>query len=541
MVVTPDSTIRLLKCPIRLDDHNQITFNSVASQTAYFQSLPFLQDTNLTYIRKDGVIRCGTSENVTFEDLLLYNYVMYKNTHYDSKWFYAFITDIRYINDGCTEITIETDVYQTWSFDASFNQSFIEREHVNDDTIGKHTVPELLEKGEYLPSDSSFFIYNNNLSGMNWIPCVGVSENVFTTNYIKVYNNTYSGLQYIALEDSEDIANFMNYYSGLGKISEIYTLFIIPMAFITDDISTFTWNSKTVNIGGTNKTIYYKEVPSSYSEFELGSMQFTRPTQLGVGSNKYTPKNNKLLTSEYMYILVDNMCGSVAKYDYEYFSNPSSCTFQCKGAINSGCSIKMYPSNYKNVASNYSEGMTCAKIPVCSWISDVYTNWLTSHAVDIPLNLANNMFSMVVGGAKAAATGDVSGITNGMSAIGNTISEIYQHSLAPLQAQGNTNVGDVMYAIGAITPHFYKMTIKKEYAEIIDNFLSMYGYKVNRTGIPHIHARRYWDYCKTIDIHIAGDIPEKDMQKLKDLFNNGCTFWHDTSHFMDYSQTNSII
>ena len=201
----------------------------------------------------------------------------------------------------------------------------------------------------------------------------------------------------------------------------------------------------------------------------------------------------------------------------------------------------MYPSNYKNVASNYSEGMTCAKIPVCSWISDVYTNWLTSHAVDIPLNLANNMFSMVVGGAKAAATGDVSGITNGMSAIGNTISEIYQHSLAPLQAQGNTNVGDVMYAIGAITPHFYKMTIKKEYAEIIDNFLSMYGYKVNRTGIPHTHVRQYWDYCKTIDIHIAGDIPEKDMQKLKDLFNNGCTFWHDTSHFMDYSQTNSII
>ena len=29
--VTPDSTIRLLKCPIKLDDHNQITFASVST------------------------------------------------------------------------------------------------------------------------------------------------------------------------------------------------------------------------------------------------------------------------------------------------------------------------------------------------------------------------------------------------------------------------------------------------------------------------------------------------------------------------------
>ena len=540
--VTPDSTIRLLKCPIKLDDRNQLTFASTTAQLAYFQSLPYLTDANMTYIRKDGVIRVGTnSSSVDYEDLLQYNYVMYQNTHYDSKWFYAYITDVKYINDGCTELSIETDVFQTWSFDATFKQSFIEREHVNDDTIGKHTIPELLEKGEYLPSDSSFFIYNNNLSGMNWVPCVGVSENVFTTNYIKIYNNTYSGLQYIALEGSDDIANFMNYYASLGKISEIYTLFIIPIAFISDNVETFTWSSKTVTYGGSSHTIYYKEVPSSYSEFELGYMQLARPTQLGVGSNKYTPKNNKLFTSEYMYMLVDNMCGSVAKYDYEYFANTSQCTFHCKGAINSGCSIKLYPTNYKNVTYNYSEGMTCAKLPVCSWISDVYTNWLTSHAVDIPLNIANNLFSTVTGGMKAAATGDVSGITNGMTAIGNTISEIYQHSLAPLQAQGNTNVGDVMYAIGAITPTIYKMTIKKEYAEIIDNYLSMYGYKVNRTGIPHIHVRSKWDYCKTIDIHITGNIPEKDMAKLRDLFNKGCTFWHDSSHFMDYSQTNSIL
>ena len=39
-----------------------------------------------------------------------YNYCMYKNDSYKDKWFYAFITDIKYINDGMSEL-IETDVF----------------------------------------------------------------------------------------------------------------------------------------------------------------------------------------------------------------------------------------------------------------------------------------------------------------------------------------------------------------------------------------------------------------------------------------------
>ena len=41
-----------------------------------------------------------------------------------------------------TEITIETDVFQTWQFNINYKKMFVEREHVNDDTVGLHTVPE---------------------------------------------------------------------------------------------------------------------------------------------------------------------------------------------------------------------------------------------------------------------------------------------------------------------------------------------------------------------------------------------------------------
>ena len=37
---------------------------------------------------------------------------------------------MRYINDGMTEILIQTDVYQTWQFDITFKESFVEREMI---------------------------------------------------------------------------------------------------------------------------------------------------------------------------------------------------------------------------------------------------------------------------------------------------------------------------------------------------------------------------------------------------------------------------
>ena len=65
-----------------------------------------------------------------FDDLIGYNYVMYQNTHYSTKWFYAFILGMEYVNDNMTRIVITTDPYQTWQFDITFMQSFVEREMI---------------------------------------------------------------------------------------------------------------------------------------------------------------------------------------------------------------------------------------------------------------------------------------------------------------------------------------------------------------------------------------------------------------------------
>ena len=75
---------------------------------------------------------------------------MYQNEAYTDKWFYAYISNMEYINDNMTAISIKTDIFQTWQFDIVYKKCFVEREHVNNDAIGLHTIDEGIETGPYI-------------------------------------------------------------------------------------------------------------------------------------------------------------------------------------------------------------------------------------------------------------------------------------------------------------------------------------------------------------------------------------------------------
>lgn len=126
-MIAPNSRIILLKVPISIDNKNQLTFENATKQFEYFYNLPKQELEEATYQRKDNVIRYPWA----FDNALRYNYVMYQNTSYSDKWFYAFITNLQYVNDNMTLISIETDCFQTWQFNIQYRKSFVEREMIN--------------------------------------------------------------------------------------------------------------------------------------------------------------------------------------------------------------------------------------------------------------------------------------------------------------------------------------------------------------------------------------------------------------------------
>ena len=92
-VVAPNSTIRLLKdVPIDESYENTLYFASESAQRTYFLSLtPKHIMTQCTRVR-DGVIRVDKLS----DEILDCNYMMFQNTNFSNKWFYAFIDDVRY-------------------------------------------------------------------------------------------------------------------------------------------------------------------------------------------------------------------------------------------------------------------------------------------------------------------------------------------------------------------------------------------------------------------------------------------------------------
>lgn len=536
MIIVPDSDIILIKSPLKLDNYNQITFNNVSDQESYFRSLPRLEYDDCTYVRKDGVIRYNTNkeDNVNapcFEDLLAYNYCMYKNNNYYNKWFYAFITDIKYINDGMSEVTIETDVFQTWQFRIDYKNSFIEREHVSNDTIGLHTIPEGLETGEYIVNNWN---KNDTLTNYSILVASTIDLQTYASNGGESYGGVYQGYNLYRFSNSASgrlaLQNRLMQMNQDQRLDAIIGIFLCNVMFYTTD---------SLDEGA---KVTPENTPRGFT-WGRGGSQTDVPIQKLNTLNGYSPRNNKMKTYPYMYLLLDNGNGSQAIYRYEDF-NSETCEFDIVGTPSFGGSYFATPLNYGgNPTDNYKNRLHGGKIPTCGFQNDTFINWLTANSVPIITGLVEDTFqvTMSAGEVAAGSIGAVSGILHGVNGILNTANSLEQHSKMPPQHVGNADTGDVNFVSGQTTFTAYAMSIKQEYAKICDDFFTMYGYKVNRLANPNIHKRSNWDYIKCIDVNLEGEIPESDLNKIRALFNNGCTFWHNPSTFLDYTQTNSLI
>lgn len=516
ITVTPQSTITLCKTKLENDYKNTIDFASIQAQSQYFNSLPNLRDVgnnDYTYIRSNNTIKV----DIPYDDLVGYNYLFYNNKGFTSKTYYCFITGIKYLNENCTELSIETDVMQTWMFDIQYHPCYVEREHVDDDTLGKHTVPEGLETGEYIVNAHLSDDYNNKTTlvyGTNY------TADTLVRTYGNDYNGVSSGVTYIHRAQMGggqlgSISYDLDRLAQAGHVDEVHSMFVVPEWILPNTIS---------------GEVEGSDDPAT---FDLG---ISRLSQL----NGYTPKNNKLLTFPYCYIMVTNGSGDSAIFHQELWklNNQNDMVLRVYGVLCPGCSIRAYPVEYNGDGLGIDYGITLGKFPQINWATDQYTNWLTQNSVNMGVGVASSALSLGVG----VATGNPVAVAGGLTAIAQSLNQVHQAEFIPAQIKGSANAGDVNYTLGANSFHSYRMSIKQEYAKIIDGFFNMFGYKVNTVKTPQFNSRTYWNYIKTIDANMDGNIPQEDLQTIRNIFNEGITFWHNgDTNMYNYNLNNSIV
>lgn len=545
--VTPQGQIYLCKTPLVSDYKHQLTFSNLQSQLSYFNSTIEKTFDNYTYIKHDNMIKVG--ENI--DNIINCNYLFYKNEGFTNKYYFCFITNMEYINENCTAIYFSTDVFQTWQFDINYHPCFVEREHVNNDTIGLHTIEENLNVGEVIAES----IDEYNEFTKYYIAIASTYEPASSKYYDsdsgtwKTVSSTYAGVNLyngqvfgdtIFMFDPERLSileatMFIEQVVKDGHISDISAMFIIPKNLF-DSSELIEHHGYYGDELPYTQYVYY--LPKEKEAIETDSKTISKTHSF----SGYSPKNNKCFVYPYNYLYVTNNVGNDNIFKYEDFSG-NNIKFDLEFAISIGCSGRIIPKNYKNITRNYNESIIVPKFPTCSWSGDAFTNWLTQNAVNIPTQIANIGINTLTATGSALAgnmTGGVMGAISVTNSIANLIGEFYQATLLPAIKQGSNNA-DINYLANKNKIQFYHMRVKTEFLQVIDNYFSMFGYKVNSVKSPNITGRNNWNYVKTTNANFSGNIPQSDLLQINQMFNNGITLWHNANNMYNYNVNNSIV
>lgn len=504
------------------------------------------QAENYSFLRNTGTIMAG----FTYAQCLQANYIAFQNPDYSNKWFFAWIDDVIYKGDKNTEITFTIDAWSTWFDKWNKKVCFINRQHVNNDAIGLHTIPENLDVGEVIEEQET----EDESYGNEYGYYVGVLSNweikdgsdgteVSSSNKgrqnagISVYDNTVFGeklylFNITSLSSFTNLALFLLRTNADGHIEDVKNIFIIPNLAITQ--SQLVQHNATVGEQSFNwYTLNYNITPTKFNTTINKRHNFS----------DFNPKNNKCFVYPYNYLFVSNNNGSNNIYKYEDFTS-ENCVFENQFSIAIGGSGRLVPKNYKNMNTNDDEALPTGKYPTCGWSSDAFTNWLTQNGVNLVASI-----TLTAGGvATAIATGGATlpivagAITSVAGTVAGTIGQFNQASLMPNIAGGQAT-GDVLWACNRNKFTFREMRAKTEYLRIVDDYFTRFGYAIKSLELPNITGRRYWNY---VEIGASeeigyGEVPSKYMDMINNACRRGVTIWHNHANVGNYSLNNSII
>lgn len=520
------TTVNLLKgVAINNTYRDTIYFDTYKNQYNYFISKNAATFSDNTFQR---MTRDTIRVQAKYANIYTCNYMIITNTSYENRHYYCFITSIEYVNEETCEIKYEVDVMQTWHFSYTQLNTFIEREHSVTDNIGDNILPENVETGEYI-----FNNYESIISMTEMCVCIAIVDTDNATDGT-LYDGIYGSAQ-LWVYDSNDTQAINSKLDGyLQKTEAIISIYMFPKLLIG-------------------------EIPSSHrlsfsTKALFNNIKLTKLTTNDT-LNGYKPKNKKLYTYPYNFYHVDNASGNELNLRYEFFENNTP-VMQIGGTITYPVTCILRPCSYKGVA-NYSElgGYTTLNTesiqlnsyPMCSWNVDSYQAWIAQTAIPSLVGfglggLANIATGGVVGGYEGSILSAETTLVNKNTFpnIASLLTNMYKASITADISKGNFNNGNANVSLNKQQFYGGRCSITKQYAIMIDDFFTKYGYAKNEIGIPNRHSRPHWNYVKTVGYQAKGQVPSIYMDKICQIYDNGITFWKNGDEVGDYTLDNTV-
>lgn len=520
---------------VRLDNRyeHSIYFADAGAQLEYFAGKVVHTFSAYSYLRKSWDIQV----QATMEQARSWSYLYFRNG--SGKYYFYFINQIEYINPNSVKLFLELDVVQTYleEIKAGLLPSFIVRQHTTSDELGEHTVDEGLELGDFVINKTTDLQLYEKL-------CILVMT-TFNPNYAEVenpvpamsgvYNGVFSGLKVWAIPSSRwvDWGAQLDALSSAGFIDGIITMWMYPQSMVNlyDEES---WDDE--------------DTICKIVESCVGVDTFIDMSTEGKVDG-YEPKNNKLFSYPFNFLYLSNNSGASATYRYERCDRGfGAFDFRVFGGVTPDAGVKIAPLNYNGAGLNFEEGLFLGDFPSCAWDADMFKLWLAQNRNQHQLTETAGTIGAIAGlGVMTGSImsgnmmGTVGGLTTAYTSamqVETLMAQKRDSAIQPNQARG-TFSSSVNTTAGKQTFTAYRKTVDAEHARAIDDYLTMYGYKLNVVQKPNINARSAFTYVKTIGCQLQSTMCTEDVVKIENIFDKGVTFWQNGDRIADYSQTNT--
>ena len=543
--VQPNSVIQLFQ-GINLDNRymHTIYFANESAQNSWFTGKVFKTYQGQSYTRY-------TRNQIKIKDdaTSLFNctYMRFMNDRSADKWFYAFILAVEYVNENTTLITYEIDVMQTWFIsNGTLLPCYIERQHVNNDTFGTNLEAEPVGSDVYDFTEISVSGVDSDFSRYDAVLCTTeepVESNMLrdgiacgaTYDYFPVpqpWSGSWGTLK-------NKILQALGSWDKQQQSADIVDMFMFPLKFCSQNYET-------------------------YHVVHNGKL------------DNYTPKNNKLHSYPYSSLYITTNDGDTAMYKWEYFEgdiihNETGAQFELNATLTGGGYIELHPRAYNGILENFDAKIVMQNFPKCSWYYDAYQAWVASggqYKAQYDLNMVQKKGAIAIAQAginAVATTANTAGAlerTNepvtkaisGAANVANSVLNIEQTSLSYTEARDKIafEFKDARYEpnilLGAQVPNisvgkkflgykFYKMHIRDDEAKRIDDFFSVYGYAINKVETPNLTGRQYWNFIKTRNAEISGNMPSSSKAAIGRIFDGGIFFWSNGDNVGNFRQS----
>lgn len=456
-----------------------------------------------------------------YESLEGYNYMSFQNSP-SGRVYYAFIDSGQSLAENVTRLSYMLDFWGTYYGNITVGRSYVEREHVLDDSAANWGAAESLNYTELLPQQTQDIAMGGTLYFYALVvPPIGESEREKYLDWKGRYIGT-----------DKDVSEVTGAYSGVNAgFSTFRTTDAASFNQAFGDVQTLTNDGISLGLAGRGLGDCIIRAFASRVQYGGGNKESTFnlvPGDFAFGG--YVPHNKKCFDSPFRQYSISSYQGGhvelSARKVYEW--GGLSVTHGIIDSLGAGRYLKVNDPNGSSRDILYSS---------CEVDLPTANNNGAAAALQqknaLITGLINSAISTAGGLAVTAATGGaalpslVGTAANSAEALTSfarsSREAFWQDYSVSLPSVGLDNIDLILGRTGF---NFTAYGMPAAAAKRIDEYFDCYGYAVQSYKVPNMAGMTLYNFVKTAGAVVTGAVPAGVLETIKRILDSGVRIWH---------------